>query len=228
MRIFPWILIYCHVAAGFSLLGDTQSFLNFRIAADVNNHSTITQTSWLYEQRQVANENRFSNQDNFPQCCYKPYDQPNVKVASVYYQCVQETTPNDPLNNASDDPGKRSVKRFVCIADCMGKKLQVADVEGNILEDNLSKFITSSSQWRTLFIQRNDILSRCTNFTNRTSEEYGNVYFYGQRCNLASAVVSQCIRSMMEVNCPEGMKVRGTQCNVHRQRIIELLEILKV
>ncbi|PSN41864.1 hypothetical protein C0J52_10251 [Blattella germanica] len=88
--------------------------------------------------------------------------------------------------------------------------------------------IRNENQTDEVFTQKEEIITRCIDFSNQFSKERGDVDFFGKSCNMAPLAFVQCIKGFEQINCPEELKVKSSLCEMARMRIEELILIWKI
>ncbi|KDR09841.1 uncharacterized protein LOC110838449 [Zootermopsis nevadensis] len=190
---------------------------------EMNSYSSLINGESLHNEHgdtKLSRVARWTEQNNI-ECCNRDKQKLSNKDGEIMAQCLIETK----SKNSSQE---YSLKQIVCLVDCAVKKSDLVDGDGNLDAEKVIPYVKAREGYGQLFANKDDLIKRCVDFANSFSKERGEVNFEDQKCNIASAVIGDCIKYMVEISCPDDRKVAGEQCDNVRKRISELVDVLNI
>ncbi|XP_023704982.1 general odorant-binding protein 68-like isoform X2 [Cryptotermes secundus] len=171
-----------------------------------------------HAQTKLSRVARWAENENM-ECCEKDARQVSENETAIVTRCILET---------KSQASEMTVKQVICLVDCLAKKYDVVDADGYLDTEKAALLIKAKDHWGQLFANKDDVIKRCVTFANSFSKERGTVVFEEKKCNMAPAVITNCIRAMVEINCPEDRKVPGAQCDKLRRKLSQVVDALNI
>ncbi|XP_022913557.1 uncharacterized protein [Onthophagus taurus] len=142
------------------------------------------------------------------------------ELRDIKKECFKEVTgketfhgkPFDPFN--CDDIEQRK-KEMICVKQCVGKKKNAVDEEGNLKEDVIKKYVTEHTSMEWLKPKLDDMLTKCFAEAKEAGEKTDKSD--KNACNPAHIKFQHCMFRETQLACPEDKIEDPKTCEIVRQ-----------
>ncbi|XP_053685998.1 uncharacterized protein LOC128735542 [Sabethes cyaneus] len=177
-----------------------------------------------------ATEDKCKRQHNRHRCCNDPASSDNVEqksdIKDLKKQCYAEVRSKDRTERGMSDPVdmfscekmNRTKQDMICASECIGRKKNVLDAKGNLLEPSvLIPFVKehfASDPWQEPLVS--DFVDTCM---KEVAEKNAKLAPEETRCNPSASSFKYCMWRQTTLACPKEMQESSKRCDRVREKL---------